>query len=257
MKYRVFLLALFCLVVQLAGCSGESVDSPKPDNWKIPVIENLKAEDVEQIKYDRRTITDTYDIGACIAGMQSLRLTGKPEEILPDYTRAFEFILKNGSKVTISFSMNIVSYGEGYYHYSEIDNPVVGGSVKLTSQGKTFKPYEWWVSSQSYDGLCADGFWFGKGALDFRGQLQSDLDKLEAIPYSDDFVFDCVWAYDPDKNVIRQFSIFDENLNQISHNESSVDIPDEKGIYYMAVNVGWRAYGRSEGYQYIFKIERD
>jgi hypothetical protein len=259
MRRLLSMLAFLCMLIAISGCSngGETLTISNG----IPVLNGLEPDDIDQIFIDSLnediTFMDKADISLCLAGMKSIRLGEKSQDAITEWPRSFEFTLKKGDNFTISFCPGILRYGGGDYYYTESNNPVTSGRVHLISRGKTYDPAVNWVYSQEYSGLCGDGGWFGAELLEWNKELKTELDEMETIPFSDDIAIQCVWDYEPDMLYDTTYSVFDSNLNKLSEETAGLSIPEESGIYYIAVPGHWGTDYRYEGYQYIFKIKRD
>jgi hypothetical protein len=125
----------------------------------------------------------------------------------------------------------------------------------LVSQGITYQLVEHWVYSVE-NGVCADGKWFDKLALEMDSTLSEDLAAAKEIPYADDFSFMQVGLEETVKMDELSFNIYDENLEKIVSDVKVLNIPDENGLYYVAVFVSWGENDNCEGYQYLFKTRK-
>lgn len=259
MRKLISVLALLCLLTLAAACSEGGTTSAM-ESRMIPLLKNLEPHDIEQISINSSnknvTFLDEQDISACLAGLKSINLNGKSQDAITEWPRSFVFSLKKGNDFTIRFSPGILCYGEDDYYYTENNNPVTNGRVRLLSKGKTYEPAVNWVYSQEYSGLLGDGAWFGAELLEWNKELKTKLDDMEPVPFSDDMLVRCVWDYEPDIPYDTTYSVFDGGLNKLSEETAELKIPEENGIYYVAVPGHWGTDYRYEGYQYIFKIKR-
>jgi hypothetical protein len=127
--------------------------------------------------------------------------------------------------------------------------------LELTSQGTNYQLIEHWVYSFD-NGICADGKWFDRLALEMDPDLNAELTAAKEIPYADDISFRRVWSGGSEEIAGLSFNIFDEKLEKIYNSIKKLDIPPGAGLYYVAAFVSWGDENKRSGYQYIFKVRR-
>ena len=127
--------------------------------------------------------------------------------------------------------------------------------LELVSRGMTFQLIEHWVYSVQ-KGVSADGKWFDKLALEMDPTLKADLAAAKEIPYADDFSFRRVWPGGSEEMEKLSFNVYDEDLESIHDNIEKLDVPQDAGLYYIAVLVTYGDKNNHSGYQYIFKARR-
>lgn len=127
--------------------------------------------------------------------------------------------------------------------------------VVLVSKGVTYPLIEHWVYSVT-NGLCADGKWFDRLALEMDPALNADLASAQVIPYDDDFSFMRVGPGGAERLEALSFNVFDENLTKIQNSVKQLDLPSQGGVYVVAVFVSRGDKNNGSGYQYVFKTQR-
>jgi hypothetical protein len=250
MKKLIIALAMIIALSMLAGCAAGGM---------IPAIKNLKPEDIARIELETGTsidtLTDPQDIAICLADLKYIMLTKKTDQKIGRSSRVFRFLLSDGKTVEVELGNRLVGCNKQTYGYDGSESNVARGEVLLLTKGETYKPYAMIGYFQDIEGLMADFVTFGPEAM--NDSTYSNINRLEEIPYADDFVFECAWSYDPEKVIEPTYSVFDENLSLISYCTTDFDMPDKSGVYYVTVNVCWGTDYHYAGYQYIFKITRN
>ncbi len=158
--------------------------------------------------------------------------------------------------VVIALSFSII-FSSCKSQVTEVNSESTGqtGRLELVSQGVTYQLIEHWVFAFT-NGLCADGKWFDKLAVEMDPTLKADLEMAAEIPYADDFVFYRVGSDGSEELDKLSLNIYDGNLELISEGIGRMVIPSETGLYYIAVFTSWGDKDNNSGYQYIFKTRR-
>jgi len=141
MKKIVVLMCCILLLMGLIACErpgNTPSSSPSPKSvtteialTSIPTIQHLHAEDVLKIDYfndsvppdtPARTYSATQEIQAQLEGLQRLRLLKHPEkkssaDLAPGAWSRYDIHCFDGQTISVSFSMDTLSFGQGYYTF--------------------------------------------------------------------------------------------------------------------------------------------
>ena len=123
----------------------------------------------------------------------------------------------------------------------------------MTSQGKVYDAYESAYGGLEYDGMMWDGAAFEPWTIAYK----DEADKMTAIPNAEDMTVNCFCNNDPELSVIPFYTVYDASGLRLACEDRKVKVPEESGVYYVEIVMGWGTEYRHTTYGYYFKIIRD